>query len=240
MFVCSEPRECAGHNKRGNYADRRGHAPDGRIDLRGHDHEVAEEARRQGPARRAALFEISTDKVDAEIPAPASGVLQEIKVSRRQHGSGQHGRWRDRGGQWRCGPCFRAGEDCRATASCPRPVCHKAGGIRLRRPHGRAVYGAPTTEDDSNSDVRSSPLVRKLAREHNVDLAKVSGTGTGGRVTKQDILDFVERQFASASPRARTQRLRTGPRQPSVTCGGRQSPAISSPCRRCGRSSRSA
>src|SRR4029077_6869394 len=40
--------------------------------------------------------------------------------------------------------------------------------------------------------VRSSPLVRKLAREHNVDLARVNGTGTGGRVTKQDVLDFVE------------------------------------------------
>jgi pyruvate dehydrogenase E2 component (dihydrolipoamide acetyltransferase) len=51
---------------------------------------------------------------------------------------------------------------------------------------------ASVSEDEEDSDVRSSPLVRKLAREHNVDLAKVSGTGTGGRVTKQDVLDFVE------------------------------------------------
>jgi pyruvate dehydrogenase E2 component (dihydrolipoamide acetyltransferase) len=60
---------------------------------------------------------------------------------------------------------------------------------------------ASQNEDEEDSDVRSSPLVRKLAREHNVDLAKVGGSGTGGRVTKQDILDFVEhRTAAPAAP----------------------------------------
>jgi pyruvate dehydrogenase E2 component (dihydrolipoamide acetyltransferase) len=54
-------------------------------------------------------------------------------------------------------------------------------------------------EDEEASDVRSSPLVRKLAREHNVDLAKVNGSGTGGRISKQDILDFVERRTAAAA-----------------------------------------
>jgi pyruvate dehydrogenase E2 component (dihydrolipoamide acetyltransferase) len=60
---------------------------------------------------------------------------------------------------------------------------------------------ATAREDEDEADVRSSPLVRKLAREHNVDLASVSGTGTGGRVTKQDVLDFLERRAAApASP----------------------------------------
>jgi 2-oxoglutarate dehydrogenase E2 component (dihydrolipoamide succinyltransferase) len=58
-------------------------------------------------------------------------------------------------------------------------------------------------EEEEDSDVRSSPLVRKLAREHNVDLAKVSGTGTGGRVTKQDVLDYVEQRSSASAPAAR-------------------------------------
>jgi 2-oxoglutarate dehydrogenase E2 component (dihydrolipoamide succinyltransferase) len=57
-------------------------------------------------------------------------------------------------------------------------------------------------EDEEASDVRSSPLVRKLAREHNVDLAKVNGSGTGGRISKQDILDFVERRTAAPAAAA--------------------------------------
>jgi len=59
------------------------------------------------------------------------------------------------------------------------------------------VSSPATHEEEDDSDVRSSPLVRKLAREHNVDLAKIHGTGAAGRVTKQDILDFVEHRTAA-------------------------------------------
>jgi 2-oxoglutarate dehydrogenase E2 component (dihydrolipoamide succinyltransferase) len=61
---------------------------------------------------------------------------------------------------------------------------------------------APATAEEDESDVRSSPLVRKLAREHSVDLAQVPGTGLGGRVTKQDILAFVEKGVPAAAPAA--------------------------------------
>jgi len=134
------------------------------------------------------LFEISTDKVDAEIPAPASGVLQEIKVSEGNtvqvntvvgvigDGSG-------------------ASTSAPAKAAAAVPAAPASAKQEAAVPQPAPAASAP--EDEEECDVRSSPLVRKLAREHNVDLAKVSGTGTGGRVTKQDILDFVERRTAA-------------------------------------------
>ncbi len=144
------------------------------------------------------LFEISTDKVDAEIPAPASGVLQEIKVPEGNtvqvntvvgvigDGSG-------------------ASASAPAKAAAPAPVPAPAPSTKKEVPAPPPAPAASAPEEEEDSDVRSSPLVRKLAREHNVDLTKVSGTGTGGRVTKQDVLDFVERRTATpaAAPATR-------------------------------------
>jgi len=140
------------------------------------------------------LFEISTDKVDAEIPAPASGILQEIKVSEGNtvqvntvvgvigDGSG-------------------ASAPAPANAATPAPTTPPSAKKEAPAPPPAPSSSASRDEhDEEESDVRSSPLVRKLAREHNVDLASVSGTGTGGRVTKQDILDFVEHRTTDAAP----------------------------------------
>ncbi len=135
------------------------------------------------------LFEISTDKVDAEIPAPASGTLQEIKVSEGAtvqvntvvgvigDGSG-------------------ASAPAPAKAAAPAPPAPASAKKEAAKEAPAPPPPASVPGDEEGSDVRSSPLVRKLARENNVDLAKVSGTGTGGRVTKQDILDFVEHRPA--------------------------------------------
>jgi pyruvate dehydrogenase E2 component (dihydrolipoamide acetyltransferase) len=142
------------------------------------------------------LFEISTDKVDAEIPAPASGTLQEIKVSEGNtvqvntvvgvigDGSG-------------------APPSAPAKAAAPAPAAATSAKKETLAPP--PAPAATAREDEEDSDVRSSPLVRKLARENNVDLTKVSGTGTGGRVTKQDVLDFVEHRAAApvAAPASR-------------------------------------
>ncbi len=136
------------------------------------------------------LFEISTDKVDAEIPAPASGILQEIKISE--------------GNTVQVNTVVGViGEGNGASA--PPPATKAAAPAPAALPPSIAKKDTPpaapaaatTPDDDDDSDVRSSPLVRKLAREQNVDLAKVSGTGTGGRVSKQDVLDFVERRAAA-------------------------------------------
>jgi len=145
------------------------------------------------------LFEISTDKVDAEIPAPASGVLQEIKIS-----EGNTVQVNTVVGVIGDGNGASATAPARTAAPAPAaPTSPKTETPAL------APAPASAPEDAEDSDVRSSPLVRKLAREHNVDLAKVSGTGTGGRVTKQDVLDFVERRTAAPVETA-------APRQPSA------------------------
>jgi 2-oxoglutarate dehydrogenase E2 component (dihydrolipoamide succinyltransferase) len=110
------------------------------------------------------LFEISTDKVDAEIPAPVAGVLSEIKV--------QEGATVEIntvvaviGGTASAGPAVAA----------PAPRAHLAP----------PQVAASTSERDR---VRSSPLVRRMAKENNLDLAQIEGTGAGGRICKEDVL----------------------------------------------------
>jgi pyruvate dehydrogenase E2 component (dihydrolipoamide acetyltransferase) len=156
------------------------------------------------------LFEISTDKVDAEIPAPASGILQEIKVSE--------------GNTVQVNTVVGIiGEANGAVAAAPAPAKASApAAAPVAPPPTKAEAPAPPAAasrdaEEDDSDVRSSPLVRKLARENNVDLAKVTGTGTGGRVTKQDVVDFVDRRVAApiAAP---------GP-PPAAPSAPRQAPA---------------
>jgi 2-oxoglutarate dehydrogenase E2 component (dihydrolipoamide succinyltransferase) len=132
------------------------------------------------------LFEISTDKVDAEIPAPASGVLQEIKVAE--------------GNTVQVNTVVGTiGEGDGAAAAKSAPAA-KPAEKKEATPPAKPATPPPAPEPasdgeayESDDDVRSSPLVRKLAREHNVDLGRVSGTGTGGRITKQDIMAFIEK-----------------------------------------------
>jgi len=136
------------------------------------------------------LFEISTDKVDAEIPAPASGILQEIKVS-----EGTTVQVNTVVGVISDGNGASPSATAKAAATvpaAPAPVL-----VKKEAPAPPPVPAASVSESEEDSDIRSSPLVRKLAREHNVDLAKVSGSGTGARVTKQDVLDFVEHRTAA-------------------------------------------
>ncbi|MFZ3343080.1 MAG: dihydrolipoamide acetyltransferase family protein [Terriglobales bacterium] len=140
------------------------------------------------------LFEISTDKVDAEIPAPASGILQEIKVSEGNTVQvntvvGVIGE-----GNGASAAAFAPAKSVQAPAP-PPPA------VKPAQASAPAPTQTVTGKEEDESDVRSSPLVRKLAREHNIDLAQVNGTGTGNRVTKQDVLDFVEhRTSAPAAP----------------------------------------
>jgi len=145
------------------------------------------------------LFEISTDKVDAEIPAPASGILQEIKVTEGNTvqvntvvgviGDGVVG----------TGAPARPAERSSAEAT----ASHASATPRPAAPPAPVPSASPAHDDDS--DLRSSPLVRKLAREHSVDLGKVHGTGTGGRITKQDVLDYVDSRASApvAAPASR-------------------------------------
>jgi pyruvate dehydrogenase E2 component (dihydrolipoamide acetyltransferase) len=147
------------------------------------------------------LFEISTDKVDAEIPAPASGVLQEIKVTEGT----------TVGVNTVVGTISVDGEAAaapvKAAAPAPAPPAKqekkedKAPVPPSPRPAAAAASTPAPQEsvDAEGEETRSSPLVRKIAREHGVSLSQISGTGLGGRITKQDIMAFIERA-ASAPP----------------------------------------
>jgi pyruvate dehydrogenase E2 component (dihydrolipoamide acetyltransferase) len=128
------------------------------------------------------LFEISTDKVDAEIPAPASGVLQDIKAA---EGSTVQV-------NTVVGIIAGDGEGAAAPAK-SAPAAKKEEAPAPSKAQPAAPAPAAAHEEESYDDVRSSPLVRKMAREHGVDLNRVTGTGTGGRITKQDIQTFLDK-----------------------------------------------
>src|ERR1700693_957060 len=129
------------------------------------------------------LFEISTDKVDAEIPAPASGVLREIKVTEGRPFAVNRV----------VGPTAADGEAAAAPTK-PAAAVPAAEKPAATKTEEKKSIPAPTTAapapaaHEEEEEARSSPLVRKIAREHGVSLSQVSGTGLGGRITKQDIL----------------------------------------------------
>ena len=151
------------------------------------------------------LFEISTDKVDAEIPAPASGTLQEIKVAAGATvqvntvvgviaGEG------DAAGA--AAPAKTQAAVVAAPAQAAQPPSGEEPAPKQPvAPAPTAIAPEPEPESDNGDQgrVRSSPLVRKIAKENNVDLAKVPGTGLGGRITKEDIEAFIAKHAGGAT-----------------------------------------
>jgi pyruvate dehydrogenase E2 component (dihydrolipoyllysine-residue acetyltransferase) len=155
------------------------------------------------------LFEISTDKVDAEIPAPASGILREIKVSEGT----------TVGVNTVVGTIATDGEGAAAPAK-PAAAEKKEEKKPEKKdaapaPAASATEAEPAPEPASGAmqeeEVRSSPLVRKIAREHGIDLSQVSGTGLGGRITKQDITQFIESQGTQPAHRGPDTLVRPAP-----------------------------
>ena len=151
------------------------------------------------------LFEISTDKVDAEIPSPAAGVLTDIKVREGETVGvntvvaeiGQANEVRGAGpaaaGASRSGPAGTAG---------PAPVKQQADGqsTPAPTPADKAASSIAPEQPSGNGRRRSSPLVRRIAKDHNVDIAQISGSGIGGRVTKHDILGYLEEGRLKPAP----------------------------------------
>ena len=109
------------------------------------------------------LFEISTDKVDAEIPSPVAGVVAEIRVAEGE-----------------TVPIDSVVAVISPTDSSDSPTDESESSDSVARGRSAGV-------GDSNRG-QTSPVVRRLAREHNIDLATIHGTGAGGRVTKSDVL----------------------------------------------------
>ena len=162
------------------------------------------------------LFEISTDKVDAEIPAPVTGVLSEIKV---QAGNTVQVNTvvATIGGS--AGAAAPAPKAAAPAPSAPAPITPQTA------PQGPAAESEEEFTSASGDRVRTSPLVRKLAKEANVDLGKVRGTGMGGRITKEDIQAFVEKQKTAPSAPA----PQPSAAQPAGTATAPSAPASTAP-----------
>jgi pyruvate dehydrogenase E2 component (dihydrolipoamide acetyltransferase) len=154
------------------------------------------------------LFEISTDKVDAEIPAPSAGVLAEIKVQEGQTVPVQTlvaVIETDKGASATAAPSAAAqrapaasGAAVASSPPAPKPAPPPvATSPVLPRPSPSSPVppkgdgGVETAEERLRR--KSTPLVRKIAAEHHVDISTIPGSGFAGRVTKQDILGFIER-----------------------------------------------
>src|SRR5712664_3161429 len=150
------------------------------------------------------LFEISTDKVDAEIPSPSAGVLKEIKV-----GEGQTVPIQTIVGVIdAAGSAAAAPAPAPAKAAAPAPASAPAAAApapAAPRPAAPAPAAAPVAAAPASSGsttgerIHSSPLVRRMAKEHGIDLSTVEGTGAGGRISKQDIEAVIAAASAPAA-----------------------------------------
>jgi pyruvate dehydrogenase E2 component (dihydrolipoyllysine-residue acetyltransferase) len=135
--------------------------------------------------RDEALFEISTDKVDSEIPSPASGILQEVLVKEGQ--TVQINTVVAIIGDGAAKPSAKASPEVKTEPATPSPQTPQKG------PASAPPVPEPQADEDSER-VHNSPLVRRIAKEHGIDLAVLEGKGTGinGRITKADILSYIE------------------------------------------------
>lgn len=160
------------------------------------------------------LLEISTDKVDAEVPSPAAGVLLEILAKEGETVTvnaviGRLGEAAEAGAPADTGSAapesVPEAQDQAAQAPEVGPAREDPALAAIQAtvtPSAPALPAPPPPPAESGEadgkKVRSSPLVRNIAREHGINLEQVPGTGIGGRVTKEDILGFIERKAAPA------------------------------------------
>jgi pyruvate dehydrogenase E2 component (dihydrolipoamide acetyltransferase) len=185
------------------------------------------------------LFEISTDKVDAEIPAPSAGVLKEIKVTEGQtvpiqtvvaliEAAGA-GATTTPAATPAPPPAPENAAAAKAAAATPAsPAPPPASAPAQSSASAPVAVPPPTKQGDNGQKIRSSPLVRKLAKEHNVDLAAVEGSGAGGRISKKDILAAVGTGGARAAvpPAPSAAAPSAAPAPPSAAGGAIAHPAL--------------
>lgn len=153
------------------------------------------------------LFEISSDKVDSEIPSPAAGTLSEILVPE--------------------GETVKINTVVAVIKNIADDTAISLQGQILSIPEA-AMNSVSKSEKKFTKEIpsihfleqRTSPLVRKIAREENIDLAKVLGTGLEGRITKEDVLAYIAGRAALASPEASANSI------PSKTILDASAPAI--------------
>ena len=172
------------------------------------------------------LFEISTDKVDTEIPSPTAGTLSEVLVEEgktvgintvvaRIEDGGNGAGARPKSAQPAAQP---------PAQTAPPPPPPRQAAPQQEAPTQETIQPTPApqqVEDTAPATGPLSPLVRKMAREHNIDLSRLTGTGSGGRITKQDIEGYLAQQ--SAQPPA------PAPKAPPAPAPAPRAPRIEPP-----------
>jgi pyruvate dehydrogenase E2 component (dihydrolipoamide acetyltransferase) len=169
------------------------------------------------------LFEISTDKVDTEIPAPTAGTLSEVLVQEgatvaihtvvaRIDESGAGGAEK---------PAEAPKEAPAPAAAAPAAPAAPATPPAATAPPSAPAPAAPPAADEAQGPL--SPIVRKMAREFNIDLRQVKGTGAGGRITKQDVDSYM------AAQGARTVSAASAPAAPAPPPSAPAAPAAPAP-----------
>ena len=152
------------------------------------------------------LFEVSTDKVDSEVPSPLSGTLTEIRVPEGETVDvgvvlavvGEASGAPTAQGEASSGP-VAVPADAPAPPAPPAssgpvavPADAPAAGAQVPRPVAPAPTSRPTDDDDAGESRLLSPVVRRLIAEHGLDPAAIPGTGIGGRITRNDVLAVAE------------------------------------------------
>ncbi len=180
-------------------------------------------------ARDEALLEISTDKVDTEIPSPGEGVVAKILV--------QEGETVDVGTVL----CVIAPEGAAVESAAPEPdptpvaaadlppePATQAAADEANASASAETTTAPAASGSDNGRTFVSPVVARIASEHGVDPAGVPGTGRGGRVTKKDILAFVE-SGGQAAPKAPSGSEPQGASAPAAAAPPKAAPQPAAP-----------
>jgi 2-oxoglutarate dehydrogenase E2 component (dihydrolipoamide succinyltransferase) len=154
------------------------------------------------------LFEISTDKVDTEIPSPAAGVLSEVLVQEGEKVQVNAVVARISDGASASAPAAKP-----AAAAPAPPVAAPAAPVAAAPVAAPpAAPAAPVVAAQAVPAGPLSPLVRRMARENNLDLSRITGTGAGGRITKED----VEAYMKGAAPAAAPAPVATAPAPPAA------------------------
>lgn len=175
------------------------------------------------------LFEISTDKVDAEIPSPVSGVLTKITVKENETVEVNTVVGEIDGEGAPAGRTTEATEKPASAATQPHAASPAPNAPTETRPSPPIA--------STGEKVRSSPLVRRIAKEKNVDLAQVHGTGEGGRISKKDILSYLGQSPAATGESAPQMKAHEFPASqspplPTITFSGPTEVVAMSPMRR--------
>ena len=159
------------------------------------------------------ILEISTDKVDAEIPAPAAGTLVEISVEEGETVEvGTVVAFIDSEGG---APV--AAQPAATPAAEPEPVQEAVPAAAPVMASDAPPSPADTESAEERLRTRSTPVVRKIAAEHGIDIASIPGTGHAGRVTKQDILSYIESgAVVTAAPAPATEGPAAAPATPAA------------------------